>query len=59
MRLVILDGYTTNPGDVDWGRLKSLGELTIYEKTLEHEIVERAEMLTLSLPIKPLFPGRP
>ena len=42
MRLVILDGYTTNPGDVDWGRLKSLGELTIYEKTLEHEIVERA-----------------
>jgi glycerate dehydrogenase len=42
MRLVILDGYTTNPGDMDWGRLKSLGELTIYEKTLEHEIVERA-----------------
>ena len=42
MRLVILDGYTTNPGDVDWGRLKSLGELTIFEKTLEHEIVERA-----------------
>ena len=37
-----MDGYTTNPGDVDWGRLKSLGELTIYEKTLEHEIVERA-----------------
>lgn len=43
MRLVILDGYTTNPGDVDWGRLQSLGELAIYGKTLEHEIVERAE----------------
>ncbi len=42
MKLVLLDGYTTNPGDMDWGKLQSLGELTIYEKTEVHEIIERA-----------------
>lgn len=43
MKLVILDGYTTNPGDVDWKRLEALGELTVYDKTAENEIADRAK----------------
>lgn len=38
MKIVILDGYTINPGDLSWDGLKELGELTVYdrtEKTLE------------------------
>jgi len=33
MKIVILDGYTENPGDLSWDSLKSLGELTVYDRT--------------------------
>lgn len=33
MKIVVLDGYTLNPGDLSWGKLKSLGDLTIYDRT--------------------------
>lgn len=33
MNIVILDGYATNPGDLSWGRLEKLGELTVYDRT--------------------------
>ncbi|MGO4496842.1 D-2-hydroxyacid dehydrogenase [Paenibacillus sp. 2RAB27] len=42
MNIVVLDGYTLNPGDLDWSGLQALGELTVYERTAESEIVERA-----------------
>ncbi|MDR2753587.1 MAG: D-2-hydroxyacid dehydrogenase [Oscillospiraceae bacterium] len=42
MRIVILDGYTTNPGDLNWQALASLGELVVYEHTSASETVERA-----------------
>ncbi|HOF94908.1 MAG TPA: D-2-hydroxyacid dehydrogenase, partial [Clostridia bacterium] len=32
-KIVILDGYTTNPGDLSWGGLSALGELKVYERT--------------------------
>ena len=32
-KLVILDGYTENPGDLSWSDLKSLGDLTVYDRT--------------------------
>ena len=41
MKIVILDGYTINPGDLSWDGLRALGELTIYdrtEKTLEETV---------------------
>lgn len=44
MRIVILDGYTENPGDLSWGELEKLGELTVYDRTSltdEAEIIER------------------
>ena len=33
MKIVILDGYTENPGDLSWGELEKLGELKVYDRT--------------------------
>ena len=41
--LVILDGYTANPGDLSWDGLKQLGELTVYERTKPEELLDRAK----------------
>ena len=42
MKIVILDGYTANPGDLSWGSLKKMGEVTVYERTRREEIAGRA-----------------
>lgn len=41
MRIVVLDGYTLNPGDLSWEGLKALGEVTVYEHTPYEKTVER------------------
>jgi glycerate dehydrogenase len=41
MKIVILDGYTENPGDLSWNGFEALGELTIYDRTPESKIIER------------------
>ncbi len=41
MKIVVLDGFTLNPGDLDWNGLKSLGELTVYDRTPADKISER------------------
>lgn len=33
MKIVVLDGYTENPGDLSWGPLEELGELTVYDRS--------------------------
>ena len=44
MKLVILDGYTENPGDLSWEWIKELGcEMTVYDLTPPELIVERAK----------------
>lgn len=42
MKIVILDGYTLNPGDLNWDELKKLGDTTIYDRTPVDKVVERA-----------------
>ncbi|MBP5620894.1 MAG: D-2-hydroxyacid dehydrogenase [Thermoguttaceae bacterium] len=42
MKIVVLDAYTTNPGDLSWATLESLGQLTIYDRTSPDQTVERA-----------------
>ena len=43
MKIVILDGYTENPGDLSWEELEKLGELTVYDRTPydDAEIIRR------------------
>lgn len=42
MRIVVLDGYTLNPGDLNWEEIGALGELTVYDRTAKADIVARA-----------------
>ncbi len=41
MKIVVLDGATMNPGDLDWGKLAALGDLTHYPRTAPDQILER------------------
>ena len=47
MKIVILDGYTENPGDLSWEGFEKLGELCVYDRTgCEEEVIRRiAEIL--------------
>ena len=53
--IVILDGYTANPGDLSWGELKELGALTVYERTQPEETVARAKEAEMVLTNKVLL----
>ena len=37
MKIVVLDGYTENPGDISWGPIEALGEVTVYDRTAYEE----------------------
>ena len=41
MKIVVLDGYTLNPGDLSWAELEKLGEVTIYDRTPADQIIGR------------------
>ncbi len=41
MKIVVLDGYTLNPGDLTWAEFDKLGNLTVYDRTEPNEIVPR------------------
>lgn len=43
MKIVILDGYTANPGDLSWDGLGKLGELTVYDRTAPEQLLDRAQ----------------
>ncbi len=42
MKIVVLDGYAANPGDLDWGALEALGELVVHDRTPPSEVIDRA-----------------
>lgn len=43
MKIVNLDGFTTNPGDLSWDWIGKYGEYTVYDRTSNEEIIERAK----------------
>lgn len=45
MKIVVLDGYTENPGDLSWDRLKDLGDVRIYDRTSYEESPVIAERI--------------
>ena len=42
MKIVVLDGYALNPGDLSWTAMEALGELTVYDRTSPSELMERS-----------------
>lgn len=55
MRIVVLDGYCLNPGDLSWDALRAMGEVVVYDRTPEALVVERAAGATVALTNKSPF----
>lgn len=49
MKIVLLDGYTMNPGDLSWDLLQETGDLTVYDRTPAKETVNRAKCADIVL----------
>ena len=54
MNIVVLDGYTLNPGDLSWSELEKLGKTTIYDRTPTDQVVQRAAPADIVLTNKTL-----
>ena len=39
MKIVVLDGYGLNPGDLSWEEMRALGELTVYDRTAPCRVI--------------------
>lgn len=48
-KIVVLDGYTLNPGDLSWARLEQIAPTTVYDRTPPDQVVERAADATIVL----------
>ncbi|MHC4657049.1 MAG: D-2-hydroxyacid dehydrogenase [Planctomycetota bacterium] len=55
MNIVVLDGYTLNPGDLTWKDLETLGQFTVYDRTPPEEVVPRAKDAEIVLTNKTLL----
>lgn len=55
MKTVVLDGHAINPGDISYAALQELGELEVYDRTAENDVVVRAQtadaLLTMRTPL--------
>ena len=49
MKIVVLDGYTLNPGDLSWDELEKLGEVTVYDRTAPEDVITRIGDATVIL----------
>ncbi len=57
-KLVVLDGFTLNPGDISWDDLQSLGECSIYDRTEPDEVLSRARGAVIILTNKTVLDRR-
>ncbi len=57
MKIVVLDGYAMNPGDLDWRLLRQLGEVVVYDRTPVTEIFSRIEDADVALTNKAVIGG--
>lgn len=55
--IVVLDGHTLNPGDLDWSGLQALGNVTFYDRTPEHEVAARSKDAHIILTNKAIVSG--
>ncbi|MBP62267.1 MAG: glycerate dehydrogenase, partial [Planctomycetaceae bacterium] len=54
-KIVVLDGYALNPGDLDWSGLEAIGDCTVYDRTPPEETVSRAQGAEILLTNKTLL----
>lgn len=41
MKIVVLDGYTINSGDLSWNKIEQLGEVSVFDRTADDKVIER------------------
>ena len=58
MKIVILDAYTTNPGDLSWHELETLGTLFVYDRTAPEDVVTRIGDAEIVFTNKTILPHR-
>lgn len=56
MKIVVLDGYTLNPGDLSWDALKALGEVVLHDRTPPEEVAARCADAEIVVTNKALLP---
>lgn len=56
MKIIVLDGYGLNPGDLSWSAIEALGDVTVYERTSPQDTVERSLGAAAILTNKTLIP---
>ncbi len=54
-KIVVLDGHTTNPGDLSWEKMEALGKLTVYPRTPPDKVAERVGEASIVLTNKVVF----
>lgn len=57
MNIVLLDGYSINPGDLNWSLLEAFGQLTVHDRTAPKDVAERAAGAEILLTNKAKIPG--
>jgi len=55
MKIVVLDGYTLNPGDLTWKELEALGECTVYDRSSPEDTIKRADGAAIVLTNKTML----
>jgi glycerate dehydrogenase len=58
MKIVVLDGYTLNPGDLSWDELRALGDCDIHDRLRDDELVPRAAEAEIMLTNKMMVSGK-
>ena len=56
-KIVVLDGYTLNPGDISWEELKTYGEVILYDRTEPEDVIQRIGDCDIVLTNKTLLTG--
>ncbi|MCC7525604.1 MAG: D-2-hydroxyacid dehydrogenase, partial [Chitinophagaceae bacterium] len=57
MNIVLLDGYSINPGDLNWSLLEAFGQLTVHDRTAPEDVAERAAGAEILLTNKAKIPA--
>ncbi|HKN01754.1 MAG TPA: D-2-hydroxyacid dehydrogenase [Candidatus Binataceae bacterium] len=58
MKIVVLDGHALNPGDLNWEALRAIGELQVFDRTADDQIVTRAHDAEIVLTTKTHLPAQ-
>ena len=58
LKIVVLDGHALNPGDLSWDALRAIGELQVFDRTADDQIVARAHDAQIVLTTKTRLPAQ-